>query len=73
MPEGQGRAVSVGGAKAAGTERPITASAALTALGIVYGDLGTSPLYTYQTIVASVGGHPTATVALGLLSLVIWT
>ena len=27
--------------------------AALAALGIVYGDLGTSPLYTYQAIVGS--------------------
>jgi KUP system potassium uptake protein len=44
----------------------------LTALGIVFGDLGTSPLYTYQTIVASVGGHPSASAALGLLSLVVW-
>jgi KUP system potassium uptake protein len=54
-------------------ERPITAAAALTAMGVVYGDLGTSPLYTYQTIVNSVGGHPSATTALGLLSLVVWT
>ena len=53
-------------------ERPVTAMAGLTALGIVYGDLGTSPLYTYQTIVADVGAHPPAVVALGLLSLVIW-
>ncbi len=45
---------------------------ALAALGIVYGDLGTSPLYTFQTIVGTVGGHPTAAEALGLLSLVIW-
>ncbi len=45
---------------------------ALAALGIVYGDLGTSPLYTYQTIVGAVGGHPSAADALGLLSLVIW-
>ena len=45
---------------------------ALAALGIVYGDLGTSPLYTYQAIVASVGGHPSAADALGLLSLVVW-
>ena len=45
------------------------AAAALAALGIVYGDLGTSPLYTYQTIVASVGGKPSAEDALGLLSL----
>ncbi len=45
---------------------------ALAALGIVYGDLGTSPLYTYQTIVETVGGHPAAPDALGLLSLVVW-
>jgi len=44
----------------------------LAALGIVYGDLGTSPLYTYQTIVGTVGGHPTAMEAVGLLSLVVW-
>ncbi len=49
-----------------------TVTTALAALGIVYGDLGTSPLYTYQTIVGSVGGHPTAAEAVGLLSLVVW-
>ncbi len=48
------------------------AMSALGALGIVYGDLGTSPLYTYQTIVGAVGGHASAAQALGLLSLVIW-
>src|ERR1700712_2354783 len=53
-------------------DRPITASGALAALGIVYGDLGTSPLYTYQAIVDTVGGHPSATDAIGLLSLVVW-
>ena len=52
--------------------RRTTAAASLAALGIVYGDLGTSPLYTYQTIVATVGGHPTAADAVGLLSLVVW-
>jgi KUP system potassium uptake protein len=45
---------------------------AIATLGIVYGDLGTSPLYTYQTIVATVGGHPAAEEAIGLLSLVVW-
>ncbi len=45
----------------------------MAALGIVYGDLGTSPLYTYQAIVGAVGGHPSAADALGLLSLVVWT
>jgi KUP system potassium uptake protein len=53
-------------------ERRTTAATALAALGIVYGDLGTSPLYTYQTIVSSVGGHPSVTDAMGLLSLVAW-
>ncbi|GAC1338001.1 MAG: potassium transporter Kup [Acetobacteraceae bacterium] len=60
-------------APVASTDRPITLSAGLAALGIVYGDLGTSPLYTYQTIVTLVGGHPSPEAALGLLSLVIWS
>src|SRR5277367_783572 len=46
---------------------------ALTALGIVYGDLGTSPLYTLQTVVEAMGGHVTAESALGILSLIVWT
>ncbi len=49
-----------------------TIATTLAALGIVYGDLGTSPLYTYQTIVGTVGGHPGAAEAIGLLSLVVW-
>jgi K+ transporter len=31
-------------------DQPTTAAAALTAMGIVYGDLGTSPLYTLQAV-----------------------
>jgi KUP system potassium uptake protein len=46
---------------------------ALTALGVVYGDLGTSPLYTLQTVVEAAGGHFTASSALGVLSLIVWT
>src|SRR5580658_685396 len=52
---------------------PPTAAAALTALGIVYGDLGTSPLYTLQSIAQAVGGRFTPESALGVLSLIIWT
>ena len=59
-------------ADASPADRPVTAAGALAALGIVYGDLGTSPLYTYQAIVGTVGGHPSAEDALGLLSLVVW-
>ena len=51
---------------------PGLAGLLLGSLGIVFGDLGTSPLYTYQTIVKSVGGHPSAVDAMGLLSLVVW-
>ncbi len=45
----------------------------LAALGIVFGDLGTSPLYTLQTVVQAMGGNFTHGDALGILSLVIWT
>jgi KUP system potassium uptake protein len=47
--------------------------AALSALGVVFGDLGTSPLYTLQTIVTAVGGHFTAQSSIGIFSLIIWT
>src|SRR5580692_221561 len=47
--------------------------AALSALGVVFGDLGTSPLYTLQTVVQATGGRFTAASALGVLSLIIWT
>ncbi len=48
-------------------------AAALTALGIVYGDLGTSPLYTLQTVADATGGRFTPDSALGILSLIAWT
>jgi len=47
--------------------------AALSALGVVFGDLGTSPLYTLQTVVQAVGGRFTPHSAQGILSLIIWT
>jgi KUP system potassium uptake protein len=52
--------------------RKITPAAALAALGIVYGDLGTSPLYTLQAIVRTTGGHLSPEAALGSLSLIFW-
>jgi KUP system potassium uptake protein len=45
----------------------------LLALGIVYGDLGTSPLYTLQTIVHLMGHAFTLEAALGSVSLVFWS
>ena len=50
----------------------VTPAAALAALGIVYGDLGTSPLYTLQAIVSAIGGHFSPEAALGSLSLIFW-
>ena len=46
---------------------------ALAALGVVFGDLGTSPLYSYQAILGGMGGHVAAGEAIGILSLVVWT
>jgi KUP system potassium uptake protein len=42
------------------------------ALGVVYGDIGTSPLYTLKTALEWAGGA-TAEVAIGMLSLIVWT
>src|ERR1700727_2595873 len=47
--------------------------AAFGALGVVFGDLGTSPLYTLQTVVQAMGGQFTPQTALGVLSLIVWT
>ena len=53
-------------------DQPTTPVAALTALGIVYGDLGTSPLYTLNAVVQSFGGKLSPAAALGSLSLIVW-
>jgi KUP system potassium uptake protein len=45
---------------------------ALTALGVVYGDIGTSPLYAFQVALAGVGHPPTAADVLGIVSLILW-
>jgi len=46
---------------------------ALTALGVVYGDIGTSPLYAFQVALTGIG-HPVPTAAdvLGIVSLIFW-
>jgi KUP system potassium uptake protein len=46
---------------------------AIGALGVVYGDIGTSSLYTFKTAIERAGGEATPAVALGILSLVVWT
>jgi KUP system potassium uptake protein len=44
----------------------------LGALGVVYGDIGTSPLYALREALHAAGGNDAATV-LGLLSLLFWS
>ena len=48
-------------------------SLGLAALGIVFGDIGTSPLYTLKTVLAAAGGKPDPATILGVLSLLLWT
>ena len=50
-------------------------AAALTAVGIVYGDMGTSPVYTVKAIVAGQGGLAAMSdeAVIGFLSLVFWS
>jgi KUP system potassium uptake protein len=45
----------------------------LSALGVVFGDIGTSPLYTLKTVFALTGEKPDPIITLGVLSLVMWT
>ncbi len=45
----------------------------LAALGVVFGDIGTSPLYTLRTVLDLAGGKPDPATVLGILSLVLWT
>jgi len=50
-----------------------TALGGLAALGVVFGDIGTSPLYTLKTVLDYTGPHPDPSAALGALSLIVWT
>jgi KUP system potassium uptake protein len=80
-PEPRERATN--GAKpsaASDDERDVVAHAgkvvlALGALGVVYGDLGTSPLYTEQVIFTqhANAAHPTTAGVFGIVSLIFWS
>jgi KUP system potassium uptake protein len=45
---------------------------AMGALGVVFGDIGTSPLYTFKTVLDLTGGNNAPTI-LGVVSLLVWT
>src|SRR5690242_12927355 len=56
--------------------RPAASFWALTlgSIGVVYGDIGTSPLYAFREaiVAASAGGEVTSAAVLGVLSLIFW-
>jgi KUP system potassium uptake protein len=48
-------------------------AATLGALGVVYGDIGTSPLYALREATAVAGGQADVSAMLGVLSLIFWS
>ena len=54
---------------------PISIAAMLVTIGVVYGDIGTSPMYVTKALLAGQGGIGVVNeeFVLGALSLVIWT
>jgi KUP system potassium uptake protein len=66
-----------GTADSAGASSPAAKFAALTlgSVGVVYGDIGTSPLYAFREAVhaAQAGGPPSRAVVLGVLSMILWS
>ena len=58
-----------------GLRRPVPAAGMLLAvLGVVYGDIGTSPLYAFKASMQMFGRVPVATVEImGILSLIFWS
>src|SRR5450432_4200367 len=57
---------------ASSNRRRAFAGLALGALGVVYGDIGTSPLYAVQTTFGEQGIPPNTDNVLGVLSLIFW-
>jgi KUP system potassium uptake protein len=59
---------------APGPHRPALPALSLAALGVVYGDIGTSPLYTLATVFDSNNGLPlNAFNIIGIVSLICWS
>ncbi|MBB6498458.1 KUP/HAK/KT family potassium transporter [Pedobacter cryoconitis] len=52
--------------------KKLTAAGALITLGIIFGDIGTSPLYVFQTLLIE-GGKVNASLVLGSISCIFWT
>ncbi len=62
--------------ESAGTEAGRLVALAVVGIGVVYGDIGTSPLYAFKDAVAAASGGPGIAprpeAVLGILSLILW-
>ena len=55
------------------TSNPMRRALVVGALGVVYGDIGTSPIYTLRECLKASSSSNTADSVLGLLSLIFWS
>jgi KUP system potassium uptake protein len=56
----------------AAAQHPAQPALLLGALGVVFGDIGTSPIYAFRESLKAAGGTNTEATVLGVLSLVFW-
>lgn len=56
----------------AAAERPARAVLLIGALGVVFGDIGTSPIYAFRESLKAAGGTATEATIFGVLSLMFW-
>ncbi len=59
-------------ASGAAAADPMRRALVVGALGVVYGDIGTSPIYTLRECLKAAGGGTETAAVLGLLSLIFW-
>src|ERR1700742_2458749 len=57
------------------TSRSRLFALAVSSIGVVYGDIGTSPLYAFRVAVTTATGEtgPTSVIVYGILSLILWS
>ena len=56
----------------AAAEHPVRGALLLGALGVVFGDIGTSPIYAFRESLRAAGDATTESTVLGVLSMVFW-
>jgi KUP system potassium uptake protein len=72
----RGRVSRVATSRSAKVRTPAQAALVVGALGVVFGDIGTSPIYTIQTVFNPSDPHPVAATTdsvFGIVSLIFWS